>query len=89
MQPTKRKCRLSSLPASAVLREIPEYFSGKRYGPGELIHVQKLDESRKYAETNHYQRLNHLVWIEVRKLKTQPALLVPGQDFRSELEKTW
>ena len=26
----------------------------------------------------NYQRLNHLIWIEVRKLKTHPALLVPG-----------
>ena len=51
VQPTKRKC-LCSLPANAVLREIPEYYSGKRSGPGELIHVQKLDESRKYAQTN-------------------------------------
>ena len=77
VQPTKRKC-LRSLPPNAVLREIPEYYSGKRSGPGELIHVQKLHESRKYAETNYYQRLNHLIWIEVRKLKTHPALLVPG-----------
>ena len=78
MQPpnAKRKC-LRSLPANAVLRETPEYYSGKRSGPGELIHVQKLDESRKYAETNYYQRLNHLIWIEVRELKTHPALLVP------------
>ena len=77
VQPTKRKC-LRSLPANAVLREIPEYYSGKRSGPGELIHVQKLDESRKYAQTNYYQRLNHLIWIEVRNLKAHPALLVPG-----------
>ena len=77
VQPTKRKC-LRSLPPNAVLREIPEYYSGKRSGPGELIHVQKLHESRKYAETNYYQMLNHLIWIEVRKLKTHPALLVPG-----------
>ena len=33
VQPTKRKC-LRSLPANAVLREIPEYYSGKRSGPG-------------------------------------------------------
>ena len=31
VQPTKRKC-LRSLPANAVLREIPEYYSGKRSG---------------------------------------------------------
>ena len=77
MQPTKRKC-LPSLHVNAVLREIPEYYSGKRSGPGERIHVQKLKEKRKYAETNYYQRSNHLIWIEVRKLKTHPALLVPG-----------
>ena len=53
-QPTnaKRKC-LRSLPANAVLRETHEYYSGKRSGPGELIHVQKLDESRRYARTNY------------------------------------
>ena len=73
VQPTKRKS-LRSFPANAVLREIPEYYSGKRSGPGELIHVQKLDESRKYAETNYYQRLNRLIWIEVRNLKAHPAL---------------
>ena len=77
VQPTKRKC-LRSLPPNAVLREIPEHYSGKRSGPGELIHVQKPHESRKYAKTNYYQRLNHLIWIEVWKLKTHPALLVPG-----------
>ena len=77
MQPTNRKC-LHSLPANAVLREIPEYYSGKRSGPGELVHAQKLDESRKYAETNYYQRLNHLIWIEVRELRTHAALLVNG-----------
>ena len=54
VQPTKQKC-LRSLPANVVLREIPEYYSGKQSGSGELIHVQKLDESRKYAETNYYQ----------------------------------
>ena len=41
VQSTKRKC-LSSLPANAVLGEIPEYYSCKRSGPGELIHVQQL-----------------------------------------------
>ena len=41
VEPTKRKC-LRSLPANAVLREITEYYSGKRSGPGELIHVQKF-----------------------------------------------
>ena len=55
VQPTKLKC-LRSLPPNAVLREIPEYYSGKQSGPGELIQVQKLHESRKYAETNYYQR---------------------------------
>ena len=60
MQPTNRKC-LRLLPVNAVVRDISEYYSGKRSGPGELIHVQELDESRKYAETNYYQRLNYLI----------------------------
>ena len=40
--------------------------------------MQKIDESRKYAEKNYYQRLNDLISVEVRKLKAHPALLVPG-----------
>ena len=60
VQPLKQKC-LRSLSANAVLREILEYYSGKRSGPGERIHVQKLDESRRYAKRNYYKRLNHLI----------------------------
>ena len=33
--PTKRVCR-RSLPPEAINNEIPEYYSGKRVGPGEL-----------------------------------------------------
>ena len=51
MQPTKRKCPCS-ISTNAVLREILEYYSDKRSGPGELIHVQKPNESRKYAKKN-------------------------------------
>ena len=76
-QPTKRKC-LRSLPADVVLREIPEYYAGKRTGPGELKHIRDLDKSSKHTGHNYHQKMSYLVWIEVRKLKTYPALLVPG-----------
>ena len=76
-QPTKRKY-LRSLPADAVLREIPEYYAGKHTGPCEFKHIRDLDKSSKYTEHKYHQKMSYLVWIEVRKLKTHPALLVPG-----------
>ena len=39
--PTKEKCK-RSLPSDVVTRVIPEYYGGKRIGPGELPHVQNL-----------------------------------------------
>ena len=56
-QPTKRKC-LRSLPADAVLRETPEYYTSKRTGPGELKHICDLDKSRKCTEHNYHQKMS-------------------------------
>ena len=39
--PVAKKCR-RSLPVTVVSRDIPDYYGGKREGPGELQHVQSL-----------------------------------------------
>ena len=58
---------------------IPEYYGGKRIGPGELPHVQNLGLTNSpYEEKAKDLRQRYLVWLEVRKLKTHPLLLVPG-----------
>ena len=88
-QSTKRKCLLS-LPADAALREISEYYAGKQTGPGELRHIGNLDKSSRYKEHNYYQKMSCLVWIEVRKLRTHPALLVPGwKGFQNRYQKRY
>ena len=45
--PTKRKCKRSLL-STVVIRDVPEYYGGKRAGPGELPHVQNLGISSFY-----------------------------------------
>ena len=67
-----------SLPSDTVTREIPEYYEGKRVGPGELPHVQNLGISSSYDDKAKLLRIHYLVWLEVRKLKTHLSLLVPG-----------
>ena len=62
-----------------MTRVIPEYYDGKRTGPGELAHVQDLGvPNSHYEEKANELRQRNLVWLEVRKLKTHPLLLVPG-----------
>ena len=39
--PTNRACR-RSLPPEAINNEIPEYYSGKRVGPGELKELERF-----------------------------------------------
>ena len=75
--PTKRVCR-SSLPPEAFNNEIPEYYSGKRVGPGELKELERFKDSIKYTDQSYNQRLQYLIWIELRKVKTRHTLLVPG-----------
>ena len=74
---TKRKCR-GSLPPEAVSSEIPNYYGGKRVGPGKLNEVKNLSQRCSYLNLKDIQRLRYIVWIEVRKLKTHATLLVPG-----------
>lgn len=69
--PVAKKCR-RSLPATVVTKEIPEYYGGKRVGPGELPHVQNLGVSSSYSEKAKELTLRHLLWLEVRKLETHP-----------------
>ena len=75
--PAKRKCR-RSLPPEAISSEIRDYYGGKRVGPGELIEVKNLSRSTSYLNIRDIQRLRYLVWIEVRKLRTHPSILIPG-----------
>ena len=75
--PVAKKCR-RSLPATVVTREIPEYYGGKRKGPGELPLVQNLGISSSYRDKAKELTLRYLVWLEIRKLETYPLLLVPG-----------
>ena len=75
--PAKRKCR-RSLPPEAISSEIRDYYGGKRVGPGELIEVKNLSRSTSYVNIRDIQRLRYLVWMEVRKLRTHPSLLIPG-----------
>lgn len=75
--PVAKKCR-RSLPATVVTRQIPEYYGGKREGPGELPLVQDLGVSSSYSDKAKELTLRYLVWLEVRKLETHPLLLVQG-----------
>ena len=75
--PAKIKCR-RSLPPEAISSEIREYYGGKRISPGGLIEVKNLSRSTSYLNIREVQRLRYLVWIEVRKLRTHPSLLIPG-----------
>ena len=76
--PTKKKCK-RSLPLDVVTRVLPEYYGGKRIGSGQLSYVQNLGFSNSRNEKKADElRQRYLVWLEVRKLKTHPLLLVPG-----------
>ena len=75
--PKKRICR-RSLPANIVTKEVPNYYSGKRVGPGELKIGRNLDIGSTYKAKADVQRKLYLVWVEIRKLKTHPLLLIPG-----------
>ena len=74
--PTKKKCK-RSLPLDVVTRVLPEYYGGKRIGPGQLPYVQNLGvPNSRFEEKANELRQRYLVWLEVRKLKTHPLLLV-------------
>ena len=67
--PVAKKCR-RSLPETVVTKEIPEYYGGKRVGPGKLPYVQNLGVSSSYSEKAKELTLRYLVSHEVRKLET-------------------
>ena len=75
--PVKRKCK-RCLSADVVAREIPDYYGGNRIGPGVLQHVQPLGISSSYEKMSKKLHIQYLLWIELRKLKTHPLLLVPS-----------
>ena len=75
--PVAKKCR-RSLSESVVTREIPEYYGGRRAGPGKLPHVENLGIRSSYCDKAKELLLRNLVWLEVRKFETHPLLLVPG-----------
>ena len=47
-------------------------------GPGEQTYVKDLTIASSYKNKAFTQRELYLIWIEIRKLKTHPALLIPG-----------
>ena len=73
----KRKCK-RSLSADVVTREIADYYGGKRICPGVFSHEQNLGISSSYKEMSKKLQIQYLLWIELRKLKTHPLLLVPS-----------
>ena len=75
--PAKRKC-MRSLVGDVVNKEIPEYYRGRPVGPGVLPYVQYLGHSSSYTEITKTLHMHYRVWIELRKLRTHPLLLVPG-----------
>ena len=76
-RPQKRICR-RSLPTDIVTKYLPEYYGGKRVGPGVLRFVQNLEIGSCYHVKADKQRKLYLAWIEIRKMKTHPLLLIPG-----------
>ena len=76
-RPTKRKC-LRSLPDDRLRKDLPDYYAGKRTGPGALKWIQNLDESQSYKEKVDEQKLTFLSWIALRSLKSFPRIIVQG-----------
>ena len=77
-RPAKRKCR-RSLPTDFLARQIPDHYGWKCMGPGELSYVKDLTIASSYKDKAIMQRELYLIWIEIRKLTTHPALLIPGR----------
>ena len=74
--PAKRKYK-RSLVGDVVNKETPKYYKGRRVGPGVLPYVQYLGHSSSYLEITKTLHMHYPVWIELRKLRTHPLLLVP------------
>ena len=61
-----------------MTRGIPDYYGGKCTGPGELTYVKDLTITSSYKDKAIVQRELYLIWIEIGKLQTHAALLIPG-----------
>ena len=61
-----------------VMKDVPDYYHGKRIGPGELKYLTNLDKSDEYQKYSIEQKMNFLIWIALRCITTPPILLVPG-----------
>ncbi len=57
---------------------MPDYYAGKRTGPGALKWIQNLDQSQSYKERQKEQKITFLCWIALRSLKTFPTISVHG-----------
>ncbi|KAK3747396.1 hypothetical protein QZH41_012092, partial [Actinostola sp. cb2023] len=80
--PVAKKCR-RSLPATVVTREIPEYYGGKREGPGELLHVQNLGNSTKKS-LSEFREFGEQFHVYVQGIKEKGSNL--GRFWLSYLE---
>ena len=58
--PAKRKCK-RSLAGDVVNKEIPEYYRGRRVGPGVLSYVQYLGNSSSYLEITKTLHMHYRV----------------------------
>ena len=54
--PNKQRCS-RSLPSEKVIKYVPDYYHGKRIGPGELRFIKNLDKSDEYEEYSTNQRM--------------------------------
>ena len=77
LPPAKWKCR-RALSTDVVVKVIPDYYCCRRVGPGLLSHIQYLGIHSSYATLAKKLRMQYLIWVELRKLRTHPLLLVPG-----------
>ena len=55
-----------------------DYYGGTRIGPGVLPHMQQLGISSSYDEMSKKLHIQYLLWMELRKLKSHPLLLIPS-----------
>ena len=66
------------MPAEVVKTYITEYFHGKRIDPSVLEHGKSISSDAKHNELSEEQRMNSLLLIKMRSLKSSPSLLVSG-----------
>ena len=70
--------KVKTIPTNRFCFErIADYYGGKRMEPGELTYDKDLTIASSYKDKTIRQRELYLIWIEIRRLKTHPALLIP------------